>query len=263
MHAEALSGEGYYDKFDYAGWDLQLMLAALKGMSLLHNGTFDRLREQPSANVLVVGSATPRNIDNMALMDWELRPGLGTQDVVYIIDYNHYPLQKHQSRIDFLAEWDQTSGSALPDGAVVLPYPSVRLAQADMMRLPFRDGAMSIVVSDYTLNFADSKEGVEQTVSGISRVLSDGGFFFMSVRGDPDFPYTTGDVPDVESAVMRQNALNGDVTINQLPLATYVGIAQNCGLRLIGRDAGPRDTELLCAVFQKAPPGAAGPTSQI
>ncbi|HTE58652.1 MAG TPA: methyltransferase domain-containing protein [Verrucomicrobiae bacterium] len=56
-----------------------------------------------------------------------------------------------------------------------------------MKRLPFADGSIDVAVSDYTLNFAENSEEVDQTFSEIARVLSADGFFVYVCQGQPEF----------------------------------------------------------------------------
>lgn len=257
MSVDTLDTTYYYDYFERGGglnWDLGLMLSALDRMDVTQNGTFDTLREQPSAQLLLLGSATAQNLDNMALLDKRLRPGLGDQDKVFVIDYNLYPLQKHQQRIGFIAQAEESFKRNNPDTDNPLLYPSFEVAQADMKRLPFADGSLDVAVSDYTLNFAQDREEVDQTFSEIARVLSADGFLFMSVRGNPDFPYRPGDELTPGHNEVAQKELAGSVSINLLPLATYLGIAEAHGLQLVADSNATSHSEILCGVFQKVAP---------
>ena len=256
MPANNFDPTNYYQSYEQGlglNWDLQLMLSALKEMPVMHDGTFDRLRELPSANLLLLGSATSRNLDNMALLDDRLRPGHGARDTAYVIDYHQQPLLKHQERIDFIDEWKQSLQNTAPGEDTGLQYPSFKLARADMMHLPFAGGSMHVAVSDYTLNFVEDAGQVGQTCSEIARVLTDGGFLLLSVSGNPDFPYNAEDTSGPGNGEASQKELSGGLVINQLPLATYRGIAKSCGLQFVAQDASHSQTELMCGVFQKMP----------
>ncbi|HTE58651.1 MAG TPA: hypothetical protein VK694_07995 [Verrucomicrobiae bacterium] len=51
---------------------------------------------------------------------------------------------------------------------------------------------------------------------------------------------------------MTQQELLGGLFIKQLPLATYLGLAQKHGLRLVADDNTPNHSEILCGVLKKA-----------
>ena len=254
MPPNNLDATNYYDRFEQGGglnWDLSLMLSALKKMDVARNGTFNSLRERTAAKLLLLGSATSQNLDKIALLDKQLRPGSGDKDKVCVIDCNLYPLRQHQKRIGFITEAEEAFQKNHPDTDNPLPYPSYELAQADMKCLPFADGSFDVVVSDYTLNFAESADEVGRTFSETSRVLSADGFLLLSIRGNPDFPYDPDDELTPSTNEMTQQELSDSLYIKQLPLATYLRVARQNDLQLVADDNIANRSEMLCGVFKK------------
>src|SRR4051812_41184994 len=130
--------ENYYEGYGRNAFDLDLKaLSEYLSQVEIPPDTLQSLREKDHIKFLVLGSAAPNNLDGMAMFDRVLRPGKGEQDTVFIIDYNAYPLYKHQERAKFLEEWEASSKkynkSSEPNP---LPYPKFELIQADMRQLP-------------------------------------------------------------------------------------------------------------------------------
>src|SRR5262249_23579316 len=152
------------------GSNLALMNNALSRIEL-PDDLRESLRNLSAAELLVLGSAIPDNIDHIRAIDAALRPGQGSNDRVLIIDRDPYPLTQHRKEWDWLRPSVRGPGNRYPE----LQYPAFRFKQADMRELPVDDGSTDVAVSDYTLNFLPSFPDVEQTFSEVARVLRLGG----------------------------------------------------------------------------------------
>jgi SAM-dependent methyltransferase len=242
----------YYDAFEYDGWNLSLMNELLQGQIDLKPELAADVRTLDRARFLMLGSATVRNIDNLAVMDRILRPGQGAQDAAVIIDRANYPLEKHKKQL----EWYETAffgKDTVEDMAQAnyLPYPQFSVAKADMRQLPFPDGSMDVVVSDYTLNFLQKPSDIRATLQQVSRVLGHNGMFLASVAGHPDWSHSDP-VPDEHAYDGRIKLLQGGYAVTTFPAATYTAIAAEAGLHLA--DGVYIQTDLVSGVFRKQSP---------
>ncbi|TAH32884.1 class I SAM-dependent methyltransferase [Candidatus Saccharibacteria bacterium] len=242
--SEVLSPEHYYDAFEYSGRTMQTMHGALAKLTLPCD-IRESLQAIPEANLLVLGSATARNISNVALIDKDIRPGQGHKDTVVIVDRNHYPMRKHREEWEWMRDVVRNE-----EQNRILPYPSFRFGQADMRQLPMRDGTFDIVASDYTLNFLDTYEDVQQTFSEVQRVLKPGGILLAAVLGhsevDPGIPVESL----ANTTAEHSERGTGPVTtlVHRFPLQFYTAAASEAGLAM--RAADQNGNSYLCAVLQ-------------
>lgn len=243
MSSERAASAAYYDYFSSGGWDLSLMADTLKQLHV-PDSALDTLRHIPAAQFLVLGSATARNIDNVAILDKHLRPGQGHEDTVTIIDYNPYPMQQHLEKW----HWLKPIARDDPEQRQYLPYPNFNFVQADMRRLPLPDTSCDVVVSDYTLNFLGTEQDIGQTFRETTRVLKPGGLMLLAVAGheevDPTVPLQ--DLPNTEPQL---KARFGDLVTVQFPLQVYEQSAALHGL--VMQAADHTGNTYTCAVLQK------------
>lgn len=219
--------------------DLDEMHGVLKHMELPEE-LLGNLRARKAASFLVLGSATPRNADAMALIDRVLRPGQGDADTVTFIDRNAFPMQQHQKHHKFLADWKQSyKPSTRPNSNIPeLLYPYFNVSQADIRSLPFVSQSKDCVVSDYTLNFLDTQVDVGKTLGEASRVLTRGGVMLLAVTGNS----AAGEMPEVYTYESR-------LKVQQFHPDTYVALAAANGLHEVA--AVRQGDDLLCGVFEK------------
>lgn len=243
MAAETFPHDNYYDAYDAAGWDIGLMRSALADVAL-PDDVRDSLTNTPAATFLVLGSATSRNITHLAAIDRELRPGQGSNDTIVMIDYNSRPLEGHQREWRWLQPMVRGADNTYKDQQ----YPHFVFGQADMRQLPVRDGALDVVVSDYTFNFLGAYGDIHKTFGEVERVLRPLGVMLMSVAGregvDPTIPVS--DLPDLSA---QQKERWGGLVTTQFPLQLYTGAAAEHGLAL--RASAVVGSDFLCAVLHK------------
>lgn len=263
--SNTLVESGYYEKYGDREMDLRLrdMLAALSSLDI-PEATLASIREAESAQFLLLGSATEKNLDSIAQIDRFLRPGKGDNDTVNLVDINHLPLTEHQKRINFLEEWHENARRDRPDEELSLLYPKFTLTQADITQLPIADGTMDIAISDYTLNFLDSTGAVRQTFEELSRVLRPGGILFLAISANPRFPLSEAEAPEPSPpAIDEPYGLYTGTEVHRFPIQTYIDLAATHGLiettsyidvEKNGNDGllGPTTGYLMrCGVFQK------------
>jgi len=247
MPESSLDIQKYYNEFEHNSIDLSLMREVLGKIELPPNA-LKSIEEKESAQFLVLGSATPRNLDNIALIDKALRPGKGNQDKVTIVDANIYPLERHNERIKFLDEWHASYKQNNPDQPNPLQYPKFNLAQGDIRQLPFEKRSVDVVLSDYTFNFLSTIEDVDKAFAEIARVLSDEGVVLISIKGNEK--YKADQLVDEQQMTdLQPYQFDGGTIVNLFPLQTYISIAQRYGLELIGKNTSGSD--LLCGVLKK------------
>lgn len=241
----------YYAGFETGGVgvaDLGLMHSVLGSMTI-PKSVEQTLQSAPSVDYLVLGSATTRNISNMALIDERLRPGMGDKDTVTIIDINGYPMEGHQRL--WRAVKDVVNNSPAGQEPMLL-YPNFGFCQADMTQLPFADSSFHAVVSDYTLNFLPTLEDVDKTFAETSRVLRAGGIMLLSVCGregvDPTAPRDELDPALMQSPRVR-GRLHGLSTM-EFPAQAYFGAAEDNGLQVVRARMSANTAQ--CAILQKA-----------
>lgn len=58
---------------------------------------------------------------------------------------------------------------------------SLRIAAADVRRLPFADGAFDLIVSNSTLDHFDSRAEIREALRGLNRVLKPGGLLLITM----------------------------------------------------------------------------------
>ncbi len=220
MSGTELEGHNYYDNYEKIfHLSLKDMWFYLVWTIIVPEETFVTLREKDAAQFLVLGSATPSNINHVSNIDYYLRPGKTGNDTITIIDQNAYPLAKHVEYLDF------------PPFIAEFPYPDFQFVQGDIREFPFADSTFDVVISDFTLNFLNTREELNQTFQGIQRILQKNGLCLISVRGDERYPYDENG-PDVsENAPVPLEM--GRFTIQVFTLQTYMKIAQENGLQLI------------------------------
>lgn len=234
----------YYEGFEYGGgWDLSLMISALENLELPAH-VKESVARPSEATFLVMGSATTRNIGNIAVLDSKLRPGKSHNDCVLMIDRNLYPMSQHQREWNWLRPIVHGEG----DQQDHLPYPNFIFAQADMRNLPLPDESCDVVISDYTLNFLDTREDVARTFGQTQRVLKPGGVMLLAVAGhedvDPAIP-----LHDLQDTAAQQKGRTGDLVTTQFPLQVYEQSAALNGLIL--QTAKVSSSTYLCAILQK------------
>lgn len=243
MNAESLTSSDYYRRFESGGWDLDLMYSVMGHMDIPRD-VRDHLESIPAATLLVLGSATPRNIHNVAKIDRLMRPGQSGNDGVLMVDFNNYPMTKHAQ------EWEWLHGVVHTDEQeTYLPYPDYAFAQADMRQLPIGDAVIDIVISDYTLNFLDDYEDVQKTFGEVSRVLKPGGVLLLSVAGHENVSPTIPIDALADLSPQKRSRVGGSYT-SQFPQQMYTQAAANSGLTMqVSSDVG---RDLTCAVLQKS-----------
>ncbi|HSX32460.1 MAG TPA: methyltransferase domain-containing protein [Candidatus Saccharimonadales bacterium] len=220
--------QAYYDHFEHDGWHLGLMNEILRGQISTERGLVADLRRKEEARFLLLGSATVRNLDNMAIMDRILRPGKGKQDDVYIIDRVRYPLTKHVAHAEWLDEWHKNQTKPLGNG---LLYPHFMFAQADMRQLPLPADTIDCVISDYTLNFLQDPADVCTTLGEVRRVLKDDGTFIASIGGNPDWP-SGKQVPAEHAHSDNRLTMPAGPELSRLPITTYLRMAAEAKLHI-------------------------------
>lgn len=242
MNAESLNPENYYSQFERSGTDLDKMHDILSRMDIPVDIKHS-LESVHSAAILVLGSATERNIDSIAWIDQVLRPGRGNNDGVLMIDYNNYPMQKHSKHWDWLEKLARTN-----EQQEYLPYPDFVFAQANMMQLPLADETIDIVVSDYTVNFLDDLNDVRRTFDEAARVLKPGGVLLLSAAGneyvDPSIP-----LADITIRNPQTRYRIGGSNTSQFPMQAYRKALEDSGL--VMRVASVYGTDISCAIVQK------------
>lgn len=242
MKAESLTSTEYYECFERGGWDLSLMYSAMTHLNIPQE-VRDSVESVTSATLLVLGSATPRNIHNVAKIDNLLRPGQSQNDGVLMVDYNNYPMKKHLQEWQWLERVVHTEQQE-----ALLPYPDYAFIQANMMQLPIGNATMDTVLSDYTVNFLDDYGDVQKTFAEIARVLKPGGILLLSVAGhenvDPTIPL------DVlaDTSAQKKSRYGGSYT-SQFPQQMYTHAAASSGLALCASRSAGKD--LTCAILQK------------
>jgi SAM-dependent methyltransferase len=241
-----LNAENYYNQYRYFGWDLSLMYERLNKVKL-PDGLQKDIQEKEKFTFLVLGSATPRNLSQIARIDKYLRPSKVEQDEVIVIDQNIYPLIDHKREI---AVFEGKSGwGNMPLSTKEFPLPSYKIAQADMRALPFGENRIDCVVSDYTFNYLDNLEGIDKSFAEISRTLASNGILMISIRGNETHPYTgIMNIDVAEQDIQEKN--QGGVIVHYFPLQIYIQTAQNHQLEMIGSNAIGTD---LFAVLAKSP----------
>lgn len=221
-----LTSENYYN--GYRGWDFGLMFERLQKMEL-PDGLLQKIQEKSSAMVLVLGSATPDNLNHISKIDRLLRLGKVEQDTVVIVDVNKYPLAEHKKEMLWIEGKDGWTNT--PKSTPEFPYPKFRLAQADMRELPFGDQSVDVVLSDYTFNYLTNLNDIEQSFKAISRVLGDDGIAVISIQGNEHYPFEQGKGQgSADDDVQIKN--QGGVTVYCFPLRAYLKRAEQFGLRI-------------------------------
>lgn len=240
---EYLESTSYYREFEGSLYDIKMMYEAVSNRLEIPADVKESLVSIDAANILVLGSATPRNIDNVALLDSTLRPGRSHQDSVLMIDYNDSPMKDHRDH------WIDIEPTARSDEQQkYLPYPDFAFARADMRRLPIGDEMLDIVISDYTLNFLDDYDDVRTTFGEAARVLKTHGIILLAVAGHvqvaPD--------ADIENLAVRnaqRRERRGGFRTFQFPLQMYEQAASENGLQLRAQEIA--GSNIVCAVLQK------------
>lgn len=242
MSAEDRVDTAYYDHFSAGGWDLSLMAESLKGLDAPAQAT-DTLRRTSDATLLVLGSATVRNIHNVANLDNILRPGQGHHDHAMIVDYSHHPMKQHRQEWDWLEPSTRTK-----EQQRYLPYPAFSFIQADIRDLPLPNESCDVVISDYTLNFLANTPDVVQTLGEAARVLKTKGLLLLAVAGHEavDKSIALEDVVDTPPQLKQRS---GHLVTSQLPLQIYEHAATSQGFAL--KAASHAGSSFLCAVLQK------------
>ncbi len=254
MSENNLSIEGYYKDFEHKGWHLGLMREALEKTEI-PGDILKSIQGKGGIKFLVVGSATERNLDEIALLDKLIRPGKGRQDDVIILDYNNYPLQRGQDRAEFIEKWEENHKRNFPeDKSDSLLYPNFEFTQGDIRQLPLKQESTDIVITDYTLNFLADVEDIEKSFEEIGRILIPGGVVFISVKGNDKYQFSDDFISEKEAQDVQSRELSGGVLINQFPLHTYVAIAKKHGLKLVNYSLADNGTTLLCGILQKRRP---------
>ncbi len=242
MKENILNAKNYYDDYEYRGWDLNLMYQRISTMDISEKN-LEQIRTKEKAKLLILGSATPNNLSIIAKIDSFLRPGKVEQDTAIIIDQNKYPLDKHKKEILFLEGKDGWTNT--PKSTPEFPLPQYKLVQADMRKLPFGKNEIDIVISDYTFNYLDKAEDVNQVFKEISSVLSPNGILLISVLGNENYSYEE----NMDSSVTDLNKKEqGKVQINCFPLHVYLDLAKKNGLEIIDTNDIGKD---LCSILVK------------
>lgn len=222
MVENGLQVHNYYDRYD--GIDLNEMNRCVREMTLPLE-LIEKIRQKPSANLLVLGSATSSNLFWVSRIDQYLRPSKVEQDVATIVDINKHPLTEHQPHILIIEGKDGWLNE--PQSTPEYPYPRFRLAQADMRELPLVSDSVDVVVSDFTLNFLPDLSDIAQTFQEVSRVMSQDSLALISVRVDDE---------EIDQE------LAGKIKIFKYPFATYIRLAEEYGLELLDTQAVAKDT---------------------
>jgi SAM-dependent methyltransferase len=232
MSAELLDAGNYYKNFEHGGWDMEAMCNIIEGAQL-PAGLLDPLRAQDSTELLVLGSATARNIDKVAKIDRALRPGQGHKDHALIIDYNSDPLDRHARKLEeyqhILGVRDEyVSESGIPP----LSYPRFSLKQADMRDLPLEDGTVDVAMSDYTFNFLPDTASVQAAFDETARVLRPGGLILLAVDGNSTYRNGVAPTEDVPFEATDLREMHGGINLVRFPLSSYLSMAEASGLEL-------------------------------
>lgn len=232
MSAELLGARNYYDDFEHGGWDMEAMCNIIEGAQL-PAGLLDPLRTQDNAELLVLGSATARNIDKVAKIDRVLRPGQGHKDHVLIIDYNSDPLDRHAQKLQeyqhILGVRDEyVSDSSIPP----LPYPRFSLKQANMLGLPLEDGTVDVAMSDYTFNFLPDTASIQAAFDETARILRPGGLMLLAVEGNSACRNGITPAEDVPFDATDLREMHGGINLVRFPLSSYLSMAEASGLEL-------------------------------
>jgi SAM-dependent methyltransferase len=240
---EYLESTSYYKEFETSLYNLRLMHESLSQRLEVPDDIKESLASLPTVTFLVFGSATPRNIDNVALLDSTLRPSRVHQDSVLMIDYNDSPMKDHRNH------WIDIEPTARgEEQQKYLPYPDFAFARADMRRLPIEDEMIDVVISDYTLNFLDDYDDVRRTFGEAARVLKTRGIMLLAVAGHVQVaPDADTENLAVRNAQRRER--RGGFRTFQFPLQMYEQAASENGLHLRAQEIIGSD--IVCAVLQK------------
>lgn len=224
----------YYERYD-SFFDLEMMGERIKSLALPE--TFFGGLKNKNAEFLVLGSATTKNINGITKIVHHVhgKENVG-EDTVSIVDINEESVAIHQKAIDDLDVRSEWSGQIIREvSAEKFPYPQFKVKKGDIRDLPQEDKSIDIVISDYTINYLDSLEGIERCFTEVSRVLQDDGTLFITVRF-------------IKEGAEPERILQGGIPICKFGLQDYIDTAVKSGLELVKRSEGGEDVLM---VFKK------------
>lgn len=151
----------YYDIFDSVEGGSLTVADLARRFPLSTELSFATL--QKPVRTLLLGSATPENIDTM--FDVLMRAHLDDpENMLIVVDRNEGALNRH------VAARNSYKGSV--DG-------SVHLVGSDIRSLALRDESITVIVSDFTFNFIDDIADMQALCREAYRVLKSGGVFVV------------------------------------------------------------------------------------
>jgi len=125
-------------------------------------GLKDELAQKDSITLLLLGSATPRNPQNLVRFLEDLRPRRYTADKIIIEEISDTAIDFHRN--------DQKE-SDIP----------VYLTKMDMREMAIQPKAVDLLIADFTLNFVSSLEDVNNFFREIRESLKEDGIALVSV----------------------------------------------------------------------------------
>lgn len=224
-----LTPAGYYDGYDGI-FDLQLMQGRIESLVAGSKGRLmEALRQVEKASILILGSATTKNINNATRLAHYLRGKAKVSgDTINVIDANDYSVQIHDAAVKALDAHGNWSGRSIRETSQdAFPYPQFKVEKADMRALPHESNSQDVVVSDYTVNYVDSLEDIKNTFKEVRRVLKNEGLYFMTIRYNPEQESTES----TDDQGIKK--LQGGVQINKFRLDSYLRLAEEAGLERI------------------------------
>ncbi len=234
-----MNEEVYYQDYKTTGLHLGSMVNAIKKIGIPINDLGDFQNKQ-KIKFLLMGSSTEHNLEQMAILEKEIRPKQAKNDTVLIMDLNQYPLLRHQ---DWLQNFQQNHNGSNAD---VLEYPKFHLLRGDMIQSPIPNNTIDVVISHYTLNFIEDIKLVSKAISEFARVLKKDGLLLLALQSWTPWtkPYLVKDTPN-------RDYVTGSYIYQFTPM-TYLKLLTEHGFNLVAENnTGMLD--MSCGIFSKEP----------
>jgi len=218
-------GSEYYEEYNSL-FDLEMMASRIQAIPLPEEMSTNLKRNKSNA-FLVLGSATTKNLNGVTKIAHYLHGKEATlKDSVSIVDINDISVALHGKEIqelDKVSDWSKTS--MRENSAKTFPYPEFSVEKGDIRSLSQETDSIDVALSDYTINYLDSKEDVSAFFCEVNRVLKQKGILYIAFR------YSKG-------SQTQERVNQGGAEISMLSLDDYKQLAEGAGLRIVATEAG-------------------------